>query len=400
MSKLSRILATSIALAVVSAGYAQKEGGVEAGEQSPPPLLRAAVFVQNRAGKDFEEKLDVLNDMVTARLTEKGFSIISHQDVVSRFRESRDEVDAMEKKLREAEKAGGTVESAVANASALRLSQMMGGDFLAVATINSHGSEVRTFKGEGTVYGSDTAVQIDTLRIALKILEGNQGGSVYADVVEVAVKTPILKNLDIKSSDTANALLSECAAKLGDRIGSKIEEIRNVRVKTTPVVQFSMKCNVEGADVILDGGSIGSLMGGDFVRFSAAPGLHTMRVSCDGFTPWERTVNLSNASQFTVTLEFTPTGLERWKNVQAFNQHMAKAKQDAEMEKTERLAGVDIAKEQSTADAKSTVLLAEGKKSMLEKSSVKIEEIGTLNVDGKGGSFGAGEILNLVMSCF
>ena len=54
---------------------------------TPQPALRAAIFVQNRAGEQFSDKLEYLNDLITAGLTQKGFSIIDRHLVAAMFRE-------------------------------------------------------------------------------------------------------------------------------------------------------------------------------------------------------------------------------------------------------------------------------------------------------------------------
>ena len=61
-----KIYVTVLVLALLagSAGWAAaaENGGEEPGETP----LRAAIFVQNRAGEDYQDKIDVLNDLLTA----------------------------------------------------------------------------------------------------------------------------------------------------------------------------------------------------------------------------------------------------------------------------------------------------------------------------------------------
>ena len=140
---------------------------------TPQPALRAAIFVQNRAGEQFSDKLEYLNDLITAGLTQKGFSIIDRHLVAAMFREEgrRDrELAAAMKAIQDAaagKEQAASIEDAIAGASALRLAQMIGADYLVVATISSAGSESRQFKGYGientsTIDGS--SIQIISIR--------------------------------------------------------------------------------------------------------------------------------------------------------------------------------------------------------------------------------------------
>ncbi len=337
------------------------ENGETADKQ---PMLRAAIFVQNRAGEAYQDKIDVLNDLITTRLTEKGFSIIDKHDVVEKFRESRDR-DAEVKKTIEALTNGEidfSVEDALKDASALRLAQMIGADYLIVATINSVGLTDKKFTGKGTTYGVDNEVTDYTLRVALKVLEAGQGGSVYGDLVKASERIPRTDNLEIVSSDTINSLLDSAAVDIARNIGGRVEEIRTVQVKHTRAVPFTIiTSGVEGATVELDGAAIGSA-GSAPVEFIAPPGIHMMRITREWFTPWERPVNIYADQKLNVTLELSAAGIERFQDLEGFKKEMAAAQ-----------AEIDIAREQSAADAYAKRLLAEGEKKKLEASYEKID---------------------------
>jgi len=362
--------------ALIPFGDALAQQGHEA--DTNKPLLRAAIFVQNRAGKDFQDKLDVLNDMISTRLTEKGFSIIDKNDVVAKFRESRESDEAVAntiKALTDLTKSGKTettVENAITGASALRISQMIGADYLVFATINSAGQEKRKFKGQGTIVGTDSEVTIHNLRIALKVLEGNQGGSVYGDVVTVSEKVAALQNLETESTDIINKLLNDGAVKIAENITDKVERIRTVKVKSIPTVEFSIKSNIEDATVELDGAAIGSAPG----RLNAAPGLHQMRITKEFFSTWEKTINIFPNQVLSVSLELSEEGARRFKDIETFKQAMAQQKQDMELEKQGTEAAIGIAKEQSAADADAKRKIAEGEKKKREQSYIHDDGIG------------------------
>jgi hypothetical protein len=328
-------------------------------EEEQPELLRAAIFVQNRAGEKFRDKADVLNDLLTTRLTEKGFSIINKQDVIERFRVSRD--PALQKAAEALEK--GSIEDALKDASATRLAQMMQADYIIIATITSYGHRRSKFSGRGTGYGVDNEATSYTLRVGCKVLEGSQGGSIYGDVVKVSENQPGLENLKTDyTEETLNSLLDRAAVKIAQNVGEKIDYIRTVRVKHLPAVPFSVSSNVlEGATLQLDGAVIGSI-GVKPRQFLVAPGIHMMKVSRQWFQPWEKPVNVVAGQEINVTLKLSEEGTARYKDIEAFNQQM-----EAERAK------VEIAREQSEASAYSKKLIAEGEKKKREESYTRVD---------------------------
>jgi hypothetical protein len=344
-------------------------------EKAPDAPLRAAIFIQNRAGAEFTDKLDVLNDLLTTRLTEKGFSVIDRSVVVAKFREARDLEPALQRDVSTLEKAAegsngsGGIESALSGASALRIAQMIGADYLVMASLTSFGQEIRTFKGEGTHFGSSNKSYIYTLRISAKVLEGNQGGTVYGDTVSVAERVAVVENLRIESNDIVNKLLDAAALKVAENIGDKVQKIRDVRVKTVPVVEFSVQSNVEGATVELDGAVLGSTPG----RFVAAPGLHQLKISKQWLSPWDKTINIYANQVLNVTLELSAEGLKRYSTLEQLKLDLAKTKMRTEMEGKERESNIDINKQQSEADAYSKKAIADGEKKKREDSYDRIE---------------------------
>lgn len=289
----------------VFAGETEQEAG--------PSPIRAAIFVQNRAHSVFEEKLDTLNDLITTRLAQKGLNIIDKNDVLAKFRESRISDPELARTIKvltdviKSIKTEAPVEDTIGDASAFRIAQMLGADYLIFVTLNSFGQEYKKFKGEGTIYGSDTEVTDYILRLALKVTEGRHGGTIYGDVVTVTERLAKLPSLEMESSNIIDKLLDAGSVKLAENITSKIEDIRQAKISRLPAVKFTVKSNVRGATVELDGAAIGSTPG----KFKASPGLHQMRVSKERYATWEKTVNIYAGQVLNVTLELSEQGLRR-----------------------------------------------------------------------------------------
>ena len=62
--------------------------------------LRAAIFVQNNAGEVMDGQVSMFRDLLTARLTDKGFAIMDGHDVADRFKETQAESDPVVAVLR------------------------------------------------------------------------------------------------------------------------------------------------------------------------------------------------------------------------------------------------------------------------------------------------------------
>ncbi len=88
--------------------------------------------------------------------------------------------------------------------------------------------------------------------------------------------------------------------------------------------------------VELDGIALGSAPG----AFQAYPGLHKLRLSREGFDPWEHTVNIFNGQKLRVALQMSAEGYARWADTTAFLATLDNRRKltDAEAEKIRGLA--------------------------------------------------------------
>lgn len=366
-------------LVLLSAGVGSAFAEGPAPEKSAEkPMLTSAIFVMNRAGKEYDAKLDVLNDMIATRLAEKGFSIIDKNEVLAKFREYR-EVQRPEGKesgvavvlsklAGEEPKEAKSLDELIDTYSAKKISTIAHADYIVIATINSVGRETR----KGEAFGQKLGVVTTTLRVALKVLEGNLGGSVAGTMVEAKDSTPLMDGVQIENSDLPNQLLDQCALKVAEDMGSKTERVRSVVVKAASMVAVTVNSNIEGAEVSFDGIVYGTTP----CKVMVPQGPASLKISRQWFKPIEKFINPFQGQQLNVTLELTDEGAKSWKDAEAFKLAMARERQEQELEKKEREAGVANATVQSEADAKAKVLVAEGEKKKREQSYVHDDGIG------------------------
>ncbi len=338
---------------------------------------KAAIFIENRAGKTFDSKVSVLEDFITSRITEKGYSVISREAVIGAFRNYsiRDTKDSdlnmtqgeldqhvddktfsqwiapvMAKMLSdtvkritnegattaEGETPGMKSEQHLdSDSSVLRLAQMMGADYIIVASITSFGSQKKVFEG----YGVKTVNLVYNLRASYKILDAVQGGSMASDMVKVSKTLRFTEHSMTEDSDVINELLVDAAVKIAESLEKKqiaspppkpdlVEititcnmqdiaqlpiTIPDIRVKddnTIVIEKERLDVQVLNVAVEFNGTVIGSTPG----TFKVPPGLNKIRLTREGFRDWERTVNVIAGQKLNIALQMNEAGYTRWKD--------------------------------------------------------------------------------------
>ena len=300
-------------------------------QQNPNNNRRmTAIFTANRAEKALDDKLQSFEDYISSRITEKGFSAISREvatTAASSLLKSSAQTDIDELLSR--------------NASVLRLAQMLGANYIIMASINSFGTEKQTIE----VYDVKKVSVITSLRVSYKILDGVQGGTLGGDTIKVSSTKVFTENSRIESTVILDDLLDEAAVKIAESAGRKVIQPIDV---SSGLAEFTVACGMQdlaqvpvsvpdvqltanntvviGKDRIpvlalnvmveLDGAGIGSTP----AAFKAAPGLHKLRLRRDGFKDFEGTITIYQGQTFNVALQMTDAGYQRWKdNTQFLN---------------------------------------------------------------------------------
>jgi hypothetical protein len=298
------------------------------------PLRKTAIIVENRAGAAFNDKVAVLEDLIGSRIAGEGYSVISRDVVTRALKDYSTGVDpnnqttALDKSLED-------------SSSALRLAQNLGADFILIPSITTYGTEKKTYTGNGIA----TVNIAHTLRVSYKIVEAGAGGAVRGGAVAAVKNIRDTGDLKTESSDIINGLLDDAAGQLADAIAKNATSLP-AAVAKDKMVSFRVACTmtdprqspilisalgitpdnhvvvtnqpvaVQAMDVTveLDGTALGSAPG----EFKAYPGLHKMRLSREGFDPWEHTVNIYDGQTLRVALQMSQAGYARWKDTTDF----------------------------------------------------------------------------------
>ncbi len=293
---------------------------------------KAAIFISNRAGAAFDDKIMALEDLVTAHITDKGMQVLSREAIADAMRSFDPAVasaarpaDSLDAKLTE-------------QSSVLRLAQGLNADYLLIASVASVGAKERALNA----YGVNTVTKETTMRVTYKILDGNTGGSLTADAIKVSASTRQSENVAETNDDVINELLDEAAVRLADSLGNRIAQRRIAPVSTAAAL-VELTIDIEAADlyvpdvrideehtirisesrlkvaplqvtVEVDGVAVGTAPGTIQLR----PGFSKLRLSRDGYRTWERTINAVNGQTLHVSMELNDAAYARWKDATAF----------------------------------------------------------------------------------
>ena len=300
----------------------------------PRGQRKIAIIVQNRTSAALNDKVAVLEDLVSARVAGNGFSVMSRDDVTRSMRDystGKDPNGGLTKLDRDLED----------NSSALRLAQNLGADYILVPSLISLGTEKKNYAGNGIATLNIT----HRLRVSYKIVEGDQGGAVRGGAFTSEKTIRQTPDLQTDDSDVINELLDDASEQLAGAINQAATTLP-VEVAKAAMVNFNVACTmvdprhqpilistlgitpdnkvvitnqpqaVQAMDVTveLDGVAVGSAPG----TFQGRPGLHKIRLSREGFDPWERTINIYDGQNLRVGLQLSDAGYTRWADTTAF----------------------------------------------------------------------------------
>jgi len=300
--------------------------------ESARKTYKAAIFVTNRAGERYDEKISVLEDYISSQIADLGFSVLTREATVNSLRKFDPEVAS---KPRPADSLDATLTE---QSSALRLAQNMDVDYIVQASIAGLSSKENAVKA----YGVETKTNELTLRVTYKILDAAVGASMTGDTVRVSAKEQQTANSRSDQGGLVDDLLDKAAQKIVGSLGTRIAQNRiapaaakaglvaitiqveaadvmipDVRIgaeNTVSISESKYKVSPLNATVEVDGVAVGSAPG----QVSLRPGFTKLRITREGFKPWERTVNAVQGQTLTVALSMSDAGYARWHEATEF----------------------------------------------------------------------------------
>jgi len=300
------------------------------GETNAAPT-KVALFVDNRAGADFDSDVTVLEGFLAGRISGAHVRVLSREMILDSLK------DFAAGATSTSETPGQELDRILSDStSALRLARDLDADYILLATLASYGTETRAYAGEQV----QTVNNIHTLRVSYRLAEADRGGEVGGGTVVASKTLRQSDGLQVESSEVIHQLLDEAAAKVASSFLAKQSSLPAVakndsRVRVTlqcSITDFAQLPNVgltrdnevvlgEGhAEATVSGVSVevnGITVGSAPATLEVPPGLNKLRLTRVGFKPYERTVNFYEGQTLTVPLQMTDEGYARWKDVVA-----------------------------------------------------------------------------------
>lgn len=296
---------------------------------APGQAAKTAVFVNVLGGPDLAERAEGFQSLLADPLNGRGYSVLSQREIAEALEDAPPGESDPATML-------------ATQTSALRLAQTLGVDYILVANLVSLGAEQKQFSGSGIATDNRTY----TLRTSYGLLDAGDGGGITGDKVVVAKTIRSDQNLQVEDADVINQLLEEAAAGIAARLtapgtmaslpppsakGEPVTFMINIRLQDiglpnvligpegqVKVTDKQFPVEAMGVDVTLDGIVQGSAPG----EFAAMPGIHRLRLTREGFTPWERNVNLYQGFVLNASMNLNAEGLAQWQELTEFLQDL------------------------------------------------------------------------------
>jgi hypothetical protein len=293
------------------------------------PNPKIAIFVKNQtkvAGMD--DMVDGVRDRISAELAGAGMIVMDQAEIASSFNRF---------KVTTAEERAGLIDGVFTGGSTVRVGQMLGADYIMVASIISADRAALMVSGK--------QMMSFTLRMTVKVSEAVQGSSVYGDNWTRKIPATAENAAGTDASVYYNDLLDVWASETGAKIAEKSKTWRRVEAASVQMVSFTVSTTIDelikglesgvrapndlldemrrivgGATVEIDGATVGSSPG----TFQVAPGLHQLRVKRAWMKDWQQTVTIQNGSNFKVALELSDAGLQKFQSLERLRAQIAK----------------------------------------------------------------------------
>lgn len=291
----------------------------------PPRPATVAVFVRNQTGRrDLDEEMDAMRSMFAAEMSGLDLTVIDYADLMDRFRQNRIPGDPDLREMIRGLTPGGT---------AVRLADMIEADYLIQLSLTS--ADVRS----NTIAGN--TIDTWTLRGAVRVMEGDRGGSIHGANIER--RHPRRGGTTSDDSIYFRDLISQIVPEAAQSVVASRPSWPQV-ARTRQFVTFTVRTNLDtfidgleqgvrgpnelldevrrlvgGTTVLLNGAGIGSTPG----TFRAAAGLHNLRVEREWMRPYDTTVMISEGMELNVALELSDAGIARFATLEGVKAGLA-----------------------------------------------------------------------------
>ena len=334
----SPILAEETATAVVERVTAIRESEDKQEIISDDFERVAAIYIANRAGPAFDDKVMFVEDLIVSQVADLGFVTLSREavgDSLSGYGGGdAGATTELDKRLSD-------------NTSALALARNLGASHIISVSIGSYARNKKQFRDtDGSYGGVATDIMQYVLRVPYKILDATRGGSLTSDTIKVSKTIRQSEGLIIEEGDLLNELFDEASQQIALSLDKRIKmgrvkesgqladlvsltvycgmtdlsipEVNKQDDGTYKIVANAYKLEPMSVTVEVDGMVVGTAPG----TFPVRPGVAKIRLSREGFKEWARTINIYDKQILRVSLQMDESGYARWRENITFLQNL------------------------------------------------------------------------------
>lgn len=276
---------------------------------APQPGIRAVLVTQNHVQGEYTDSMTGIQDALAGELSARGFAVINPNNAVG-TRQNR--MPAGEE---------------MTASSAVELCRLLNADCLITASV----TEVTR-----TAIGNPPIAGVLNVRMTVNVADGTDGAVVASATVRTRSRQ--LTNAQFANSGSAiyTELVHDTATECAEAVGQRMSGMR-FQSRDTGMARVAFTCNMQGADIKVDGAAMGTCPGTVAVR----PGLHNIEVAYPFCLPYAAQAFFQDGQTYTIALQLNEEGRKRWKNTELFSATLDRLRATGATDDQVRLALAD-----------------------------------------------------------
>ena len=249
---------------------------------------RCVLVVQNHSVRTPNLPMSALADTLVAQLAGNGWTIVNPANVIG-VRQNR------------------TVNGeAMPEASAMGLAQMLGADGIITASVQDMSSTTIRIDGKIGAYRFKA-------QVAIALADAATGATLCGEETVDVFRNVTASQVEDDTNELYERLLHEAAVKCAAGFIKKAAGI-DWNPKLADVAHVNFTCNIQGADVKVDGVAMGTIP----AMVSVPKGVHNLVVEYPFCVPYSTKAYFTDGQTYNVVLLLDSTGRERFKSEALF----------------------------------------------------------------------------------
>lgn len=249
---------------------------------------RCVLVVQNHSVRTPDLPMAALADTLVTQLAGSGWTIVNPANIVGAHQNITAAGEAMPE------------------ASAKNLAQMLGSDGIITASVQDLSSTTIRIDGKVSAYRFKA-------QVAIALADAATGATLCGEEVANVFRNVTARQVEDDTNELYERLLHEAAVKCVAGFSKKAAAIAWDQ-KPVEIARVNFTCNIQGADVKVDGVAMGTIP----AMVSVPKGVHNLVVEYPFCQPYATKAYLADGQTYNVVLQLDSVGRERFKSEALF----------------------------------------------------------------------------------